>query len=341
MSALDDHAARYRPLVAAEMRRAVGERPEALYAWMRYHLGWEDRSGAAVHASPGKMMRPVGTLLVTELLGGSIEAALPVAASIELIHNFSLLHDDVEDASEFRRGRENLWTFAGAAQAINTGDGMFVVARLAQYRMAEAGVPPSRVLAVMREVDDACLRLVHGQYLDMSFETRRDVTAEEYLEMAGGKTAALFAASFAVGAILADADEEAVTAFRTYGLHLGLAFQMVDDVLGIWGDTQVTGKPVGDDISSRKMTYPVIVALAAGDEAATLLAEAYARPPAPADRVDDMARWIDVAGGREATERRAREEQHRALAALDRVGVNAAGLTLLTEYAEAAVGRVT
>src|SRR5690606_17086848 len=111
-----------------------------------------------------------------EVLGGDITVALPAAASIELVHNFSLLHDDVEDASEFRRGRENLWRFAGAPQAINTGDGMFVVARLAQYRMLDAGADSERVLAVMHEIDRACLRLVEGQYLDMSFETRPEVS---------------------------------------------------------------------------------------------------------------------------------------------------------------------
>jgi geranylgeranyl diphosphate synthase, type I len=338
---LAERAEPYRPLVAAEMRAAVGTSPSGLYAWMRYHLGWEDQAGNAVVASPGKMMRPVGALLATELLGGEVAQALPAAAAIELVHNFSLLHDDVEDASEFRRGRKNLWTFAGVAQAINTGDGMFVVARLAEYRMAAAGVPSDRAIAVMREIDHACMRLVEGQFLDISFETRQDVTLDEYLEMAGGKTAAMFAAPFAVGAVIAGAPASAIEGLREYGRHVGLAFQMVDDILGIWGDPAVTGKPVGDDLLSRKMTYPVISALNADDEAGRSLRDAYATPPGAGDRIDSMARWIEATGARAATEAMAREEQRLAMAAAESAGLDSEGLALLREYADAAIGRVT
>lgn len=341
MSDLQERAARYRPLVQAEMRAAVGDRPELLYAWMRYHLGWEDQDGTRVEASPGKMMRPVAVLLATELMGGQAEHAVPAAAAIELVHNFSLLHDDVEDASEFRRGRKNLWTFAGAAQAINTGDGMFVVARLAQHRMRDAGLDAARALAVMEEIDQACMRLVHGQYLDMSFETREDVTLPEYLEMAGGKTAAMFAAPFAVGGVVAGALPEYVHALREYGRHVGLAFQMVDDILGIWGDPAVTGKPVGDDLLSRKMTYPVISALESPDEAGRSFREAYATPPGEGDRIDSMARWIETTGARAATEAMAREEMALAMGAINRVGLPNAVYDVLEEYAEAAVGRAS
>lgn len=341
MSGLAERAAGYRPAVQREMRAAVGDRSDGLYAWMRYHLGWEDQAGQPVEASPGKMMRPVAVLLATELLGGAPEHAYPAAAAIELVHNFSLLHDDVEDASEFRRGRQNLWTFAGAPQAINTGDGMFVVSRLAEYRMLEAGAPPERVLAVMREIDEACIRLVQGQYLDMSFETRDDVTLDEYLAMANGKTAAMFAAPFAAGALLAGASEATVAALREYGRHVGLAFQMVDDVLGIWGDPKVTGKPVGDDLSARKMTYPVIVALESSEEAGALLLEAYRTPPSSDDRIDPMARWVESTGARAATETKAREEMQLAMDALMGAGLGPEAVAVLAEYAEAAVGRVT
>ncbi|GMU39507.1 MAG: (2E,6E)-farnesyl diphosphate synthase [Chloroflexota bacterium] len=341
MSGLSERAERYRPLVQAEMRAVVGLASESLYAWMRYHLGWEDQKGAPVSASPGKMMRPVAVLLAAELAGGRAEAAVPAAAAVELVHNFSLLHDDIEDASDFRRGRANLWTFAGAAQAINTGDGMFVVARLAQYRLLEAGVSAERTLAAMRELDEACLRLVHGQYLDMSFETRRDVTLDEYLEMAGGKTAAMFAAPFAIGATIGGAPAVTVDAFREYGRRVGLAFQAVDDVLGIWGDPAVTGKPVGDDLSARKMTYPVIVALASASEEGEALRRAYARPASGSDDIAAMARWIEATGARAVTEAMAREETRAALDALVVAGLTEEGRALLVEFAEAAVGRVT
>ena len=340
MTGLAERAAGYRPAIQREMREAVGSRPDGLYAWMRYHLGWEDQAGQPVEASPGKLMRPVAVLLATELLGGAVAHALPAAAAIELVHNFSLLHDDVEDASEFRRGRQNLWVFAGAPQAINTGDGMFVVSRLAEYRMLAAGASAERVLAVMREIDDACLRLVEGQYLDMSFETRSDVTLDEYLTMAQGKTAAMFAAPFASGAILAGASEASVAAVREYGRHVGLAFQMVDDVLGIWGDPAVTGKPVGDDLSARKMTYPVIVALESSEEGG-LLREAYETRPSSNDPIEAMGRWVEATGARAATEAKARAEMQLAMDALTGAGLSAEALGILAEYAEAAVGRVT
>jgi geranylgeranyl diphosphate synthase, type I len=340
MTALEERAGRYRPLIQAEMRRAVGTRPDRLYSWMRYHLGWEDRDGSPVEASPGKLMRPVAVLLAAELLGGRAEQALSMAAAVELVHNFSLLHDDVEDASEFRRGRQNLWTFAGTAQAINTGDGMFVVSRLAGYGVLDHGVAPDRALAAMRELDQACLRLVEGQYLDMSFEIRNDVTRDEYLEMAAGKTAAMFAAPFAIGAILAGAGDVTVEAFRRYGHHVGLAFQMVDDVLGIWGDSAVTGKPVGDDLSARKMTYPVIAALEADGEAGDALRAAYVAPPSSRDPIDAMGRWVAATGARDRTETMAREEMRHAMDALAGTGLDAEATAVLAEFAESAVGRV-
>src|SRR5690606_17839719 len=226
-------------------------------------------------------------------------------------------------------------------QAINTGDGMFVVARLAQYRMLDAGAVPERVVEVMREVDHACLRLVQGQYLDMSFETRDDVTLDEYVAMAEGKTAAMFAAPLAAGAILAGASEATVGALREYGRRIGLAFQMVDDVLGIWGDPAVTGKPVGDDLSARKMTYPIIQALDSSDEAGALFREAYRTPPGTGDRIDAMGRWVEATGARASTESRAREELARGMDALTGAGLSGDAISILAEYAEAAVGRVS
>ncbi len=332
--------ARYRPAVVAEMRAIVGDRPDALFAWMRYHLGWEDADGRAVPRAGGKMMRPVALLLAHELCGGAVDTALPAAAAVELVHNFSLLHDDVEDMSETRHGRPTLWTFAGVPQAINTGDGMFTVARLAMFRLLDRGVPAERVLAAMRELDATCLRLVHGQSLDIDFERRHEVSRAEYLEMTAGKTAAMFSAPFALGAILAGAATDRVEAFRRFGHHVGLAFQAVDDVLGIWGDPAVTGKPVGDDLRQRKMTLPVIAALAAGDEAAARIAAVYAGPGGMDDDVRTLAALVESAGGRAATEALAREEMAAAVGALRDSGVSGADLRLCEEFAGLAVGRV-
>jgi geranylgeranyl diphosphate synthase type I len=338
---LEARATRYRDLVTAEMRAVVGDRPEGLYAWMRYHLGWEDPEGNPVSASPGKMMRPVGLLLATELAGGDPQQAVPAAAALELVHNFSLLHDDIEDRSDRRRDRPTLWTFAGEAQALNTGDGMYTVAHLAMYNLLDRGVPPDVAVRAMRELDQTCIRLVHGQYLDISFEERSDVTLDEYIEMAAGKTAAMFAAPLAIGATIAGADEPVVAAFRAAGRHIGLGFQMIDDVLGIWGNPAVTGKPVGDDLRSRKMTYPVITALSGPTDLSGRLSALYGKAFAAEEEIGEIASLIEAAGGRTATEARANDERDRAVAALEDAGVASEALEQLTAFAAQAVWRVS
>lgn len=337
---LQTRAGRYRPLIQREMREVIGTSSDGLYTWMRYHLGWEDIEGHAEQASGGKLMRPVAVLLASELCGSRAEQAVAAAAAVELVHNFSLLHDDVEDRSDFRRGRANLWTFAGVAQAINTGDGMFSVARLAAYRLLEAGIPAERVVATMREIDEACLRLVEGQYLDISFESRIDVTQDEYWEMAAGKTAAMFAAPFAMGATIAGAEPRVVEAFRRFGNHIGLAFQAVDDILGIWGDSALTGKPVGDDLLSRKMTCPVIAAIDTLGDASRLFRRAYEQPARPGEDVSRLAALVEETGARALTQAMAEREEAAALQALLDGGVSSEAVALCTEFAHAAVVRV-
>jgi geranylgeranyl diphosphate synthase type I len=326
---------RYRPLVLAEMRAVIGNSEEGLFAWMRYHLGWEDTAGAPAEESPGKMLRSIAVLLATELTGGSVEAAAPAGAAVDLVHNFSLLHDDIEDASETRRGRKTVWTVAGVPQAINTGDGMFTLARLAMHRLLEAGIEERRVVEAMRELDEACLRLVEGQYLDIAFEQRDKVTRAEYLTMATGKTAAMFAAPFAIGALLGGASGEVVAAFRTFGLHVGLAFQALDDLLDCWGTREQLGKDPGGDLLSRKKSFPVIAALESGDQA---LARAYALPAEPNEDYRMLAAMVERAGGRSAVEAWVSEQLAAARSAAATSGVDTQALVALEEYARSAAG---
>jgi len=337
--ALAARTERYRALVDAELRAAVGDDPAPLYGLMRYHLGWIDAAGAPAAASPGKQLRSTLLLLVAELCGGEAAAAAPAAAAIELLHNFSLLHDDIEDESAERRGRPTVWTVAGVAQAINAGDGMHVLARAALYRLDASDTPPTRVLEAMRELDRACLRLVEGQHLDLAFERQARVTRAEYLAMAAGKTGALIAASCAIGAILGGAAASRVEALRDFGQHLGMAFQAIDDVLGIWGDPAVTGKPAGDDLRARKMTLPVIAALEAGGPYAAGLAAAYGHPAAAGDDVATLAGLVEAGGGRDAAGAFARESLAASFAALDRAGLDAVGAERCRELAVRLVER--
>lgn len=336
MTAINDRLAIYRPHIVREMREIVGEDPARLYSWMRYHLGWEDAQGRPAETSPGKLLRPASLLLAAEALGGELEQALPAAAAVQLVHDFSLLHDDIEDASETRRGRATLWTLTGIAQAINAGDGMYTLSRLALLRLRERGAGERRTLEAISELEQACLRLIEGQQLDISFEDRDRVTRDDYLAMIEGKTAALLAACFAMGARVAAAPEESVAAMREFGRCCGLAFQAADDLLGIWGDPAVTGKPVGDDLISRKQTYPVIVAIESGE--APALEAAYGDRSRAAIDIAALAAEIEAAGGREATELMAAEQVEAALAALAPLSLGDDG-ALFAELAELLAAR--
>jgi len=185
-----------------------------LYHMMQYHMGWLDQSFQPTDAPRGKRLRPVLCLLACEATSGDWRPALPAAAAIELIHNFSLLHDDIEDGSETRRHRPTAWTLWGIPQAINTGDAMWAVSRLALHRLLDLGHSAQTVLRVAQSLDKACLELCTGQYLDLHFEIVDVVSLSEYERMIAGKTAALLSASLATGAILGGADPTSVPDHR-------------------------------------------------------------------------------------------------------------------------------
>lgn len=222
-----------------------------------HHMGW----GEPPTAGKGKRLRPLITLLSCDAAGGHWRDSLPIAASLELVHNFSLIHDDIEDASETRRGRPTVWKQWGVEQAINTGDTLFIISRLAAYRMMNTGLSAESMIRLLKLVDQACLALSKGQYQDLAFEDADSVSEAAYLEMIAGKTAALLSASSEAGAITAGAPPEVVESYRSFGFHLGLAFQILDDILGIWGSAANTGKPVGDDLRSRKKSLPVVLGM--------------------------------------------------------------------------------
>lgn len=336
MTGLADRLPAYRALIEEELRLVVGSEQGDLWSWMRYHLGWEDAAGTPVEASPGKLLRPAAVLLVAEALGVAPERAAPAAAAVELVHDFSLLHDDIEDQSERRRDRATLWTLVGVPQAINAGDGMHALARLALLRLSERGFDAATVLAAARELDEACLHLVVGQHADMAMEGRTDVTRGAYLDMIEGKTAAMFATPFALGALLGGAAPEGVEAWRGFGRHLGMAFQAADDLLGIWGDPAVTGKPASDDLRARKMTLPVIAAIEAGGDESEALERSYALPPAPEEgqaAFEALAARIEALGGRAAAIAFAASEESAARALLERLPVAAEWRAALLDFA--------
>lgn len=260
MRRVDEVLTRYRDPVRAGLLAAV-QRPGIEHLrHMRYHLGFEDADGHAVDGAGGKMLRPALTLLACEAVGGDAARAMPAAVSIELLHNFSLIHDDIEDGSETRHARATLWTIAGVPQAINTGDGMFVLAQRTLLDMEASGATADRVLAAARMLNDACIALCEGQHDDIGFETRARVSQDEYEAMIAGKTSALLGAAMGIGAVAGGADDTTVAALAMTGIRLGMAFQIQDDVLGIWGESELTGKSTSDDVRSRKKSFPVVYA---------------------------------------------------------------------------------
>ena len=257
------------PAVEEEMRSVMrfGEKQaELFYGMMHYHLGWVDENLRSVDAASGKRVRPLLCLLTTSAAGGQWPRAVPGAAALELLHNFTLIHDDIQDQSPTRRGRPTLWKLWGANQAINSGDAMFSLSHIALSRMLELGVPAETIVRAVCRLDETCIDLTIGQFLDMTFEDQPEVSVEEYLEMIAGKTAALLAYSAELGARVAQQSPSTIGHYAAFGRDLGLAFQVRDDILGIWGDEAVIGKSSATDIVTRKKSLPILFGLAESPE---------------------------------------------------------------------------
>jgi len=261
----------------------------AFYHILTYHMGWSGE-GAGTDAQ-GKRIRPLLVLLVTAACGADWKLALPAAAAVELVHNFSLVHDDIQDDSNKRRGRDTVWAKWGMPQGINAGDALFVLSNqaildLTTYHSAATVIESINILT------NTCLNLTRGQYLDMSFEQRADLKVEDYWPMARGKTAALLSACCELGALLSNVDEATQKAYRDFGHYLGLAFQVKDDMLGIWGNSAFMGKSIQSDLVSGKKSLPVLFGLRANG----LFAQRWAEGPLRPEEISGMAGQLAAEG---------------------------------------------
>ncbi len=330
--------------VEAEMRASLPAEPRPLvapfYGMMAYHLGWRDASFRPVQERAGKRLRPLLCLLACEVAGEEWEKAVPAAAAVELTHNFTLIHDDIEDASPLRRGRPTLWKLWGIPQAINVGDGMFVVAQAALLRLRDLGLPPDIVVRAVQIFNRAILSLCEGQYLDLSFEGRLDVDETAYIEMIAGKTAALLEASLHLGAVVGQAGPAAEAALVSFGHDLGLAFQIQDDLLGVWGEEAITGKPAAADIAGRKLGMPVVHGLihASGADREALRGIYQGSGPLGKKEVQEVLRILDRYGSRAYLEEAAVRYHVKALEALHHLPAGPA-MEALEEIAQSLVGR--
>jgi geranylgeranyl diphosphate synthase type I len=242
----------------AAIDRANGPNLTELRYMLAYHMGWEG-PGAGPDAR-GKRIRPMLVLLTTAAAGGDWKNALPAASAVELIHNFSLIHDDIEDNSSHRRGRPTVWKKWSVAQATNAGDALFSLAQLEILRLVDTLTSPIVVRAAS-VLNQTCLHLTQGQYLDLSYEQRLDLTERDYWPMIEGKTSALLASCTEIGAMIAQAPELVYSYYHQFGYYLGLAFQAQDDILGVWGDATLTGKSNQSDLVTGKKTLPVLYGL--------------------------------------------------------------------------------
>ncbi len=311
--------ARTRTAVDPRLRETVDSLPGQLRRIARYHFGWERADGTATQAHAGKAIRPALVLAAVHALGGDPAEAEHAAAAVELAHNFTLLHDDVIDEDPTRRNRPTAWTVFGIPDAVVAGDAMCALA----LRVLAEDPHPAAQQASARLA--ACvIELCAGQQTDCAFENRapQDVTIAECLTMAEAKTGALLGCACAIGALYAGAAPDEVEAMDAFGREAGLAFQLIDDLIGIWGDPAHTGKPAGADLAAHKKSLPVVAAMASGSPAAAELAELYRAPAMDAATVRLAADAVERAGGRDwaqsqAADRMARAVDHLARAVPD------------------------
>jgi geranylgeranyl diphosphate synthase, type I len=331
------------PAIESELKKQVARldspRTNTYHEMLTYHMGWSGE-GAGPEAS-GKRIRPLMVLLCTAaidseqaLTQGGWREALPAAAAVELVHNFSLVHDDIQDNSGKRRGRPTLWTKWGMPQAINAGDGLFVLSNLAMSDLAEK-YPASTCLRAAHVLHETCLDLTRGQFLDISYEERLDLDEDDYWPMISGKTAALLASCCEIGAILGGASPEQEQAYHEFGMSLGLAFQVQDDILGIWGNEAVTGKSAASDLLEGKKSLPVLFGL--GKKGA--FARRWQAGPILADEVQAVAQMLADEGAIDYAQKTAKEMTTRARESLSRSQPKGQAGEALAELADQLIGR--
>ncbi|HZS89655.1 MAG TPA: polyprenyl synthetase family protein [Chloroflexota bacterium] len=331
--------AHYAEAVGAEMKQALDayDAPRDYYDMMRYHLGWVNERFEPVDGARGKGLRAGLLLLIHELLGGVQADALPLAAAVELLHNFSLVHDDIEDGSMTRRHRATVWSIWGVGLGINLGDGLFEVAHLARYRSPLKDTAPATFIDILRRFELTTLAICEGQHSDMSFESRAEVTIDEYLRMVERKTAALISGAAWIGARAAGAPPDIVEAAGEFGRRLGLAFQIQDDILGIWGDEAVTGKSATSDIATRKKTLPVLLAMEHGrPEPRQRLRALYARAD---DATAEILALLAESDARERAQSYLQEHRAAAMVALQQMQLTPAAGDLLRQVAALFIDR--
>ncbi len=298
------------------MRQVVNSQPDQpsdLGTMLQYALGWVDKDGQPNNIPAGKRIRPILLLLAVEASGGNWRTGLPAATAVELLHNFSLIHDDIQDGSDLRHNRPTVWKVWGSPVAINVGDALFTMAYDSLERLSATTVTPTTLIQIWRIFNLTMLELTRGQHLDMRFEHQPVVTPDEYVSMITGKSAALLAASAQMGALIGCDDPQLARHYADFGLNLGIAFQIRDDILGIWGDPTITGKSAATDILSRKKSLPVLYGLKNSEK----LVSVYKRENFTAIDVQEAVDLLNTVDAQEYTRQIEENYYHTAITALE------------------------
>ncbi|MEE2885320.1 MAG: polyprenyl synthetase family protein [Chloroflexota bacterium] len=252
---------KYRASIDNALRTELSENSNPVYNMLRYNMGWVDLDGIPTDGKEGKALRPTLCLFACEAVGGFNRQAMPTAVALELIHCFSLIHDDIQDKDEFRHHRPTLWTVWGVPKALTAGNILRMVADMALEKLRSEGIASDISLQGVQMLTDAYLSMIEGQYLDLFYEGRHDISIPQYLDMISRKTGALIRCSTTIGAFIGNQDKQAVASMGRFGMSLGYIFQIRDDILGVWGDEQNTGKPVGADIKRKKNSLPIVYSM--------------------------------------------------------------------------------
>jgi len=298
---------------------------------IRYHMGWQDVDGAPSD-NRGKALRPSLCMLACAAARGDPTRALPAAAAVELVHNFSLLHDEIQDHDRVRHHRPTVWTIWGEAQAINAGDALLALARLAVLQVTPGDETPALLSA--RALDELTLEMVEGQVMDLEFEETFDVDVAAYLTMIEKKTGALFDCSLRLGALAAGASQDVADRLGRSGRLMGLAFQIRDDMLGIWGSQTQTGKAVAADIRRRKKTLPIVYALSLSGESGRRVRDVFSAEVVSEQGVSDVLSSLDDINAQRYCSELAGEKKDEARAELRDEKLSAKGVAELSEVVD-------
>lgn len=331
---------KYRGVIDTVLRSSLpGDDPVLGYT-LRYHMGWVDQTGRVTLGNSGKALRPTLCLFACQAAYGDYRPALPAAAAIELVHNFSLIHDDIQDGDKERRHQPTLWWLWGKPQAFHAGVAMRVIASMTLSRLANDAVPLSRLLKANQILDERCLEMIEGQYLDISYESSLDITVDNYLDMISRKTGALIGCSLEMGALYGGAEDNLISCFHSCGCKLGLAFQIRDDMLGVWGDSRLTGKPLASDIRRKKKSLPVVYVFQnAKGQQRTELETIYRNAEVGDTEVSRVLDIMNNLGAQDYSWRMARRYREEALADLKHLSLSQSDQHLFAEVANFLVER--